>query len=103
MKENMPKETKKKKSKLPWLILFVIASFMLIKGATLQPQISDNNDKRAELEAQIDYEQQRAEEIDNIMEKVGNDEYIEKIAREKLGMIKKDEIVFIDVTGSEEE
>jgi len=102
MKENMPKETKKKKSKLPWLVLFVIASFMLIKGATLQPQISENNDKIAELESQISYEQQRAEEIDNMKENVNSDEYIEKIAREKLGMIKKDEIVFIDVTGEEE-
>lgn len=35
-------------------------------------------------------------------ESVDTDEYIEKLAREKLNMIKKDEIVFIDITGEEE-
>ena len=39
------------------------------------------------------------EEIDNIKQNVNTDEYIEKIAREKLGMIRKDEILFIDVNG----
>ena len=28
-----------------------------------------------------------------------DDEYIEKVAREKLGMIKRDEIVFVDISG----
>ncbi len=74
---------------------------MLIKGIMLQPQITDNYDKISELEAKIEYEQQRADEVDALKENVDSDEYIEKIAREKLGMIRKDEIVFIDVTGEE--
>ncbi len=74
---------------------------MLIKGVMLQPQITDNYDKITELKSQIEYEQKRAEEVDALKENVDSDEYIEKIAREKLGMIRKDEIVFVDVTGEE--
>lgn len=74
---------------------------MLVKGVMLQPQITDNYDKITELKSQIEYEQKRAEEVDALKENVDSDEYIEKIAREKLGMIRKDEIVFVDVTGEE--
>lgn len=58
----------------------------------------------SDLEAQIEYEEQRADEADALKEIVDSDEYdeyIEKIAREKLGMIRKDEIVFVDITGEE--
>lgn len=67
----------------------------------LQPQINENYDMISELEAQIEYEEQRADEVDALKEIVDSDEYIEKIAREKLGMIRKDEIVFVDITGEE--
>ena len=96
------KKNVRKANKLPLILLLSAASFMLIRGAMFQPQISDNMDTIAELQSKIDYERQRAEEIDNMRENVNSDEYIEKIAREKLGMIRKDEIVFIDVTGKEE-
>jgi len=74
---------------------------MLIKGAMLQPQIIENQDKITELEAQKTYEEKRGEEIDNLKANADTDEYIEKIAREKLGMIRKDEIMFIDINGDE--
>ncbi len=83
------------------IIIVVIVLFMLIKGVKLQPEITDNYDKITELKSQIEYEQKRAEEVDALKENVDSDEYIEKIAREKLGMIRKDEIVFVDVTGEE--
>ena len=99
MRKKEQKRTKKRKLKITTAILVVIVLFMLIKGVMLQPQITDNYDKISELESQIEYEQKRAEEVDALKENVNTDEYIEKIAREKLGMIRKDEIVFVDVTG----
>lgn len=101
MKEKIKKSTKKRKIKMTAILLLAAVLFMLIKGVMLQPQITDNYDKISELKSQIEYEQQRAEEVDALKENVNSDEYIEKIAREKLGMIRKDEIVFIDVTGEE--
>ena len=66
-----------------------------------QPEIIKNQDIISELKAQKAYEQKRGEEIDNMKQNVDSDEYIEKIAREKLGMVRKDEIIFIDVNGEE--
>lgn len=72
---------------------------MIVKGVTLQPDISDNYEKVEQLEFEISCEKQRVEEIDLMTEKADTDEYIEKIAREKLGMVRADEIVFIDISG----
>ena len=41
----------------------------------------------------------KLQEVDELKGQVDSDEYIEKIAREKLGLIKQDEIVFIDIAG----
>lgn len=82
------------------VIVTVIASgTMLVKGIMQQPTVNAFDKKADEIKESIAYEQQRIEEIDAVMEKVGTDEYIEKIAREKLGMIKADEIVFVDISG----
>lgn len=72
---------------------------MIIDGITNQPMISAYDKKAAEIREEIAYEQQRIKEIDEITQKVGTDEYIEMVAREKLGMIKADEIVFVDISG----
>ncbi len=82
------------------MIITVLASgTMIVKGVMQQPAISAYDERIAEIKEGIEYENQRIEEIDAVMEKVGTDEYIEKIAREKLGMIKSDEIVFVDISG----
>lgn len=82
------------------VVITVIASVtMVIKGVILQPIVSANYEKAEQLDYEIACENQRIEEINLMTEKVGTDEYIEKIAREKLGMIRSDEIVFIDISG----
>ncbi len=82
------------------IVVTVLASVtMIVKGFVLQPIISANEKKAQEIEESIEYENRRIEEIDSMIEKVGTDEYIEKVAREKLGMIKSDEIVFVDISG----
>ena len=82
------------------MVVTAIASLgMIAKGAMYQPVISANEQKAVEIRESIEYENQRIKEIDEVAEKVGTDEYIEKVAREKLGMIKSDEIVFVDISG----
>ena len=95
------KTKKQKKSNFTIGILVVLVLFMLVKGIVLQPKITENQDKIAELNSMIDYEQKRADEVDALKENIDSDEYIEKVAREKLGMIRKDEIVFVDISGKE--
>ena len=97
----MKERKRNTKLKISTIVILLAVLVMLIRGVMYQPQITDNYDKISELKAQIEYEQQRANEVDALKENVDSDEYIEKIAREKLGMIRKDEIVFIDITGEE--
>ena len=47
-----------------------------------------------ELQTQIDAEKERSEEINKLKKYVGTDEYIEEVAREKLGLVKENEILF---------
>ena len=65
----------------------------------IQPEILKNKAEIEKLEAQIEYEQLRAKEVEAMKKKVESDEYIEKVARDKLGLIKENEKVFIDVAG----
>ena len=95
---------KKTKFKMNILTCFVLITLvasvsMVVKGFMLQPIVSDNYEKAEQLDYDISCENQRIAEINLMTEKVGTDEYIEKIAREKLGMIRSDEIVFIDISG----
>lgn len=80
-----------------WAFALLIGA-LLFRGVIQQPQIKSNQERINELNNQIEYEKQRSEEVDNLKEMVGTDEYIEKIAREKLGLIKENEKVFVDVS-----
>lgn len=97
----MIKKQNKNKSiyRILGVVFVVFFSVMIIKGIMQQPEITKNEDKIAKLQEQIEYEKKRAEEVENMKSQVDTDEYIEKVAREKLGMIKRDEIVFMDVSG----
>lgn len=58
------------------------------------------NHKKAEmrdLQQKIKYEQNLTDELNKEYEEINTDEYIEKMARDKLGMVKKNEQIFYDV------
>ena len=63
-----------------------------------QPEILENKAEIARLNEEIEYEKARQEEVESVRESVDTDEYIERIAREKLGMIKANEKIFVDVS-----
>lgn len=50
--------------------------------------------EQQELEAQLEDEQQRSEDLEKQQEYVGTDQYVEDVARSKLGMVYQDEILF---------
>lgn len=80
-----------------WVFVFLVVS-MLFKGIMQQPQINENRAHIARLEEQIEYEETRQAEIENLKDKVNSDEYIEKMASEKLGLVKSTAKIFIDVS-----
>ena len=50
--------------------------------------------EQEELEKDIQAEKDRAEEIEKLEEYVGTDEYVEQTAKDKLGLVHENEIIF---------
>lgn len=73
------------------LLLAVMVFFGSIK---LQAKNKEYMRQEAELEAQIAEEQERSKEIDEYKDYVQTDEYAKEIAREKLGLVDPNEILF---------
>ncbi len=73
------------------LALAVIMSFQIVR---LYHRDADYQEQREQLEEQLAEEQQRAEDLEEQQEYVGSDEYVEDVARSKLGMVYPDEILF---------
>lgn len=70
--------------------------FVVIFGAGMNLRARNQAYKAQEIElqAQIEEEELRSEEIDELKKYVGTDEYIEAVAKEKLGLVCKGEILF---------
>ena len=72
-------------------VLFIA---MMTMSLNLQQQISDCKTEMKEVQSQIDEENERTKEIDETTERMDTDEYVAEVAREKLGLVKDNEIVF---------
>jgi len=75
-------------------IIVLLAVVLSAGGISLQKKNKAYKAQQAELQAQLKEEEKRAEEIDALEEYVGTDEYIEDVAKEKLGLINPNEILF---------
>lgn len=80
------------------IALIVVGGFLRVLFIQ-QGQIMEQNAQIKDLEAQIKVEQEKLADIKEEQGKVSTDEYIEGVARDKLGMTDPDEKVFIDVSG----
>ena len=88
---------KRKTSKLG---LFVIIGFFVYFAYVFIDQQKVLYAKEIEMNSiqmKIEEEMKLNEELKKQKEMLGSDEYVEKIAREKLGMVKPGEKIFIDV------
>lgn len=72
-------------------VLFIA---MMTMSLNLQQQISDCKTEMKEVQSQSDEENERTKEIDETKERMDTDEYVAEVAREKLGLVKDNEIVF---------
>ena len=62
-----------------------------------QKILSAKNNELKSVQSKIDEERKTFEELKKQKENVNSDEYIERVAREKLGMVKYGEKIFVDV------
>ena len=78
-------------------IAVVVLLLLVVLQIQSQKLIVKNNGyitQREELNQQIKDEEIRAEEIKKLKDYINSDEYIEKIARDKLGLVYEDEVIF---------
>lgn len=75
-------------------VVFVLLLAILLAGFHLQKTIDNNNTRMEDLQEQIDSETQRTGEIEELQEYMQSDEYLEQVAKEKLGFVKDGEIIF---------
>ena len=76
------------------LVVCVLLIVLMVEGQSLQKKIDENIKRQTQLQEQLDAETARTEEIEDLQEYMKSDEYMEKIAREKIGLVKENEIIF---------
>ena len=74
-------------------ILLVLAAVTTVHSISLGAQLRDKTAQISDLEKEKEQEQ-RTEEIEKYKDYVGTDEYVEDTARDRLGMVKENEILF---------
>lgn len=75
-------------------VIVLLAGILSAGSISLRKKNRAYAAQEAELEAQLKEEESRKEEIDALEEYVGTDEYIEDVAKEKLGLVNPNEILF---------
>ena len=90
------------KKKLAFYIVTGLALIYFIATLiTQQLSISQQNRRIEELQSRVSEAQQQAESLKTEVDNLNNPEYIERIAREQLGLVRPNERVFIDSNKSE--
>ena len=79
---------------LATLALLRILVACYVSSIKLQDRLDALEAQSALLQVQIDAEKERAEEIELLRKRSQTKEYYEEIAKEKLGLVNADEIVF---------
>ncbi len=76
------------------LVVLMLLIFVLVRGYQMKKTIQELELRTQQLQEQIAQEQRREEEIELLRKKVQTKEYYEDVAKEKLGLVYPDEIVF---------
>lgn len=75
-------------------VILLLAAVASAGSLELRAKNQDYMKQEQKLEADIKAEKERAEEIDDLETYVGTDEYVEQTAKDKLGLVHENEIIF---------
>lgn len=76
------------------VIVIALVLFFNSRSKVIQAKNSEDADRIEQLESQIEAESARAEELEEYGKYVNTKQFVEEIARDKLGLIYPDEIIF---------
>ncbi len=86
--------TNKATIKIISFVVAVLCAVLLVLSISLHGKVEADQQKVSVLEQQIGDETKRTEEINDLEDYMKSDEYIEQVAKEKLGMVNDGEIIF---------
>lgn len=75
-------------------VICMLLVLLLFEGRSLKIKRDANEVKTEQLIQQQEEEKARTGEIEDLQKYMQSDEYTEKIAKEKIGLVKKNEIIF---------
>ena len=75
-------------------ISLVLLLSLMVQSRDLKESLAGYETRAEALSQQLEEEQARTEEIKELKEYMQTDEYAEQAAREKLGLVKDNEIIF---------
>lgn len=75
-------------------VLVLLVAVVSVNSMTLRAKEKSYQAQEIELAEQIEKEKARSKEIDELEKYVGTEEYVEEVAREKLGLVHENEIIF---------
>lgn len=75
-------------------VILLLGVILSVGSISLHEKNKNYKAQEDVLEAQLKEEATRAEEIEALEEYVGTDEYVEDVAKEKLGLVNPNEILF---------
>lgn len=80
---------------------FCLTAFFIYMGYILVEQQGKLNKLDAELVSynrEIQEQKLESEKLNSILDSISDDEYMEEVARERLGLVKSSEIIFVDAS-----
>lgn len=75
-------------------VLVLLIAVVSVNAMTLRAKEKSYQAQEIELAEQIEEELARAKEIDELEKYVSTDEYVEEVAKDKLGLVYENEIIF---------
>ncbi len=75
-------------------VVLLMLMFVSVAGIGLRVQNMNKQERIKELEAQIEEQKKKEKEIEEYRKYVQTKKYAEEVAKEKLGLVYEDEIIF---------
>ena len=87
----------KRSSLLTKLLILVLVVYATVTLVSLQSQVTKKNAEAQALQSSIEAARQENLRLQQAIDDLDSDEGVEAVARQKLGLVSKGEIVFYDV------
>lgn len=75
-------------------VVLLLTAIVVVNGVSLREKNKTYKKQEAELKEQLKEEQARSAEISELQKYVATDKFVEEIAKDKLGLVHENEILF---------